>query len=335
MNEKSHGLEFAYRMLFVVGPAAHKKKSGNYVAEFRFPVMVPALDENGKPHEDDDGRPIFVESKVYRTVFVSKEKIAEVSPSSDESLYLLVEHACLIAIEIMKPFMTNSLAAEVKKFILTPLASAIFLPEAIEQMATFFGIALDEMLIKVNCSAQSSGYLLEHSDVNCAVACALFGTKDMENSDKRYRICERTMKGYMRNGAQYDVVSMTVYAMFTMGGYFDEGSKRALDRLNEQFHCAGTGSACDTQQMSVRLMKYMSSKGCTNPPELLKWFGFDADLTKLCNDNGIAVDDTKCIATDWGHLSEQLGRYFIKPNIEKLLSFVMTMHEKIQALRSQ
>lgn len=136
-------------------------------------------------------------------------------------------------------------------------------------MATIFGISLEEMVIKINCSAQSSGYLLENSDVNCAVACTLFGTKGIEYSEERYRIIENTMKGYINNGAEHDITSITIYAMFTMGGYFDEYTKTTLDQLNEQFRNVGKASTGDIEQILVRLMKYLSSKNCKNPPMIV------------------------------------------------------------------
>lgn len=331
-KDKSHAGLFAYRILFEVGPSSRKNK--NYICTCVFPVMVPVLDENGKPRKDVNDEDILVAKpdNEVKMVVVANRNCPELTSKRDCDMILSVEHAYLIALKIMKPIIRLALISEPRKFALTPLASAVYTPRSIEAMAKIMDIGLDDMMVQVNYSAHSSGYLLDCSDVNCAVACALFGTRNMTLVEKRYRVIERTMNGYIRSGAEHDSTHMTIYALFAMGGYFDENTKTVLDKLLKQFQSAKVCGAMvnDTERVLVRLMKYLASEGCMNPPELLKVFefGVDADLKKLCDENGIETDGIE-IAVDWSKLADKLGTYFGKPNIEKMVDLFMRIGDAL------
>lgn len=315
-------------MLFEFGPFAHKNKTKDCVYTFMIPVMEPALDGNGQPLKDDNGDEILVEKpgNEYKKVVVANRKCQKLESENDCSMILSVEHACLIAVKVMKPIIRLGLIGEPRKFVLTPLARSVYSDQSIEAMAKIFDIDLDEMLIKVNCSAHSSGHLLDDSDVNCAVGCALYGTRNMTNFQNRYRVIKRTMTGYINSGAEHDITHMAIYALFATGGYFDESTKAVLDELLEEFPSSKVCGAManDTERLLVRLMKYLASKECMNPPELLKAFEFNADLKKLCEENEIETDGIESVE-DWSQLADQFGKYFGKPNIEKMLDLIMNI----------
>lgn len=319
-------------MLFEFGPSAHKNKTKDCVYAFLFPVMEPAFDKNCQPLKDDNDEEILVEKfgNEVKKVVVANRKCEKLESENDCSMILSVEHACLIALKIMKPIIRLGLISEPRKFVLTPLATVVYSPQSIEAMATIFDINLDDMVIKVNCSAQSSGHLLDSSDVNCAVACALYSTRSMTDFEERYQVIEKTMTGYINSGAEHDIKHMLIYALFAMGGYFDKNTKAVLDKFLKQFEnveVCGT-LANDAERLLIRLMKYLASEECMNPPELLKVFdfGIDADLKKLCDENEIKTDDIES-GVDWSQLADQFGKFFRKPNIEKMVETIMKIGE--------
>lgn len=145
----------------------------------------------------------------FKKVIVSN-RIHKPSPENAGCLILSMEHACLIGIELMKPVIRLALTSEPPKFILTPAAHAVYSTPSVKAMATIFDISLDEMLIKINCSAQSSSHLLDSSDINCAVARTLFSTRYMTTFENRYQIIEKAMNGYIKSGAVHDITHMII-----------------------------------------------------------------------------------------------------------------------------
>ena len=196
MDTKSFAVEFAAKMIYLVGPELRKVKPGQVDKTWRF---------------------VFTYEKNQQFVFVSTYKTQTYNPSNnDTQMVISVKQASLLAMETLVRIC--SLAAKDNCHILTPLAGAIFSRDDMEEIASIFGVEPNEAAIIINSSCQSGGQYLPQSNGSAAIVAAFAATRNLKDDNLKRSIVTKITKQYLRAQKSIDKVVIMQLAYFVTGG---------------------------------------------------------------------------------------------------------------------
>lgn len=204
-DSKSRAFEFCSKIIYEVGPEAHRVKKAGLYKEWKFGFQY--TDETIKSDGEKSLKPVT--GYVTVVTFLKDRKVPLPTEGSLE-LVLTVKQAQLIA---MVPFceLTSVFHAEVNRILLTPLAGAQYAPKDMVSIAADLKLTVGEVLKIVNCSAYSGGQYTEHGSLNCALVIATLATRSMEQNARK-RLLHKIFRRYRAANKSYDISVLNVYA---------------------------------------------------------------------------------------------------------------------------
>lgn len=223
LGQKSKAIEFCSMMMYKVAPESRsvKKGSGDKTWKFYFPYAhkvkkMVTIEEKQVEKE--------VEQMTINVAFVSTYKAGgkieqnQSLVNVSKRICLTVKHACLLAMFTFSKLVEYGMKLEDPKYLLSPLAGAIFTKEDIIAIATEMKIEPVMVLKIVNCSAQSAGQYLPVSDVDCAAVCAIVATAGMKEETSRHPIIKKTIKQYLSLHKKHSKENFIIYCKHASGG---------------------------------------------------------------------------------------------------------------------
>lgn len=172
MSSKSKAVEFAAKIMYVVGPESRKvkKADGDKVWKFKFMYNL-----NNKLS--------------VKTAFVCTFKSTNTIPAynvKENKIILTIKQASLLAIQTLELINEISTASDAKSFLLTPLAGAVFSKDDISQMMGKTKRSLSHSINIINASCQSGGQYLKNSRAATAIIAAIVATRRIVTEPGRF-----------------------------------------------------------------------------------------------------------------------------------------------------
>lgn len=215
-DDLSISAQFAVTVAFKVGPESRKVKAKNNDKTWIFKIPIFKPDPHG-----------VVKLAKFKACYVStyKNQNSEYAMSFEnvkDTMEISIKHANLLAVKKICE-MNRVFCAETTgiKYILTPLAGAIFAKTDIEFMATELKLGLIEVLNIVNSSCQSGGQYLSGSRTDCAAVAAICATTKLRTKNKHNEarsIISKTVKQYMTAKRDMEDDYFAIFSKYATAG---------------------------------------------------------------------------------------------------------------------
>lgn len=193
-----------------------------------------------------------------------------------------MKQAGIIATYVIMKVIDYGMTLENKKMLLTPLAGAVFSTLSVPSISKILGMTQTKVLKTMCASSQSSGHLLQDSDINCAAACVLVATRNVKDSTIRSSIIEKTMKQYMSAQKEMSVFKIFIWLYFATGGIPEELTVIGLNKLNAKVvqsrKATATGVTTTDKEQIKRFFEYQVGKGDKAPQKHFDKMTFSDDI---------------------------------------------------------
>lgn len=217
-SKGSQSTHFVDIVLWEIGPESSKMKnigSNNKIYRITFPSKTEEIDGENSQEENK----IEKDRLAKKTVLIySNENLFEES-NSDTHMNITLKQANLIAMIQLQKLIKYACIQPEPKYLMTPLSADIFAKHDIKNMAKELKMDPCDVLIIINSSCLPDGHILPDSNINCALACAVFTTRDLNDENARRSIIKNTSQQYYyAKKSLYSISEVSIWLKYATGG---------------------------------------------------------------------------------------------------------------------
>lgn len=282
---KFSSIEFCFKVLTKIGPIAKLKSDRIFTFQFRDSGVNDTRQEEANTERDTSSAEVSKmepeTTNTIRTVFVgtfgSKEPPYQYRSTSDQ-LYLTFDQAMLLAMVTYEEMSLLAAKNEPPKFLLTPLAEALYNSWGCECMAAIFEKQQVDIHAIVNASTLRNGQYLPSSSFSCALSCLIVTSSKAKH---RESLIQRVAREYTQAGKQFNEFEFIIYRYFAKRRSMVMGVKEMMEQFDKIQELKRTGPSPEEEK------EFWKNNGITKfPDNLLDKIksGEDVDIEKFARE---------------------------------------------------
>lgn len=214
----SQATQFVDIVLWEIGPESSKmKKNGpnNKIYRMNFPPNTDEVDGENTQEENK----IEKDQPANKTVHIYSSENVFHESNSPTHMNITLKQASLIAMIQLQKLIKYACIQPEPKYLMTPWSADIFAKHDIKYMAKELKMDPCDILITINTSCLPDGCILPASNINCAMACIIFTTRDLNDENTRKSIIRNTSRQYYyAKKSLYSITEVSIWMKYATGG---------------------------------------------------------------------------------------------------------------------